>query len=101
VRLMLSFDSGRALQLIAAHRVTFVFGVPTMLLAMARSPGWPEADLSSVRSAICGGAPVPDAVIAPYQDRDVTFMQGYGLTEAAPGVLFLRRDESVARAGSA
>ena len=28
-------------------------------------------------------------------------MQGYGLTEAAPGVLFLRRDDSVRKAGSA
>jgi fatty-acyl-CoA synthase len=96
-----SFDPAQALELIAQHGVTFVFGVPTMFLAMARSPGWPEADLSSVRSAICGGAPVPEAVIAAYQDRGVTFMQGYGLTEAAPGVLFLRRDESVRRAGSA
>jgi fatty-acyl-CoA synthase len=101
VVLMSSFDPARALALVAEHRVTFLFGVPTMFLAMARSPGWAAADLSSVRSAICGGAPVPEAVIAPYQERGVTFMQGYGLTEAAPGVLFLRRDDSIRRAGSA
>ncbi len=58
---------GRTLELIARHRVTYLFGVPTMFLAMARAPGWAEADLSSVRSAICGGAPVPEAVIATYQ----------------------------------
>jgi fatty-acyl-CoA synthase len=96
-----AFDPAQALELIAQHRVTFLFGVPTMFLAMARSPGWPGADLSSVRSAICGGAPVPEAVIALYQQRGVTFMQGYGLTEAAPGVLFLREDDSVRKAGSA
>jgi len=101
VVLVSSFDPQRALELVARHRVTFLFGVPTMFLAMARAPGWPAADLSSVRSAICGGAPVPEAVIAAYQERGVTFMQGYGLTEAAPGVLFLRRDESVRKAGSA
>jgi fatty-acyl-CoA synthase len=99
--LVSSFDPDQVLGLIARHRVTYLFGVPTMFLAMQRAPGWADADLSSVRSAICGGAPVPEAVIAAYQQRGVTFMQGYGLTEAAPGVLFLRRDDSVRKAGSA
>lgn len=101
VLLVSSFDPQRALELIATQRVTFLFGVPTMFLAMSRAPGWAGADLSSVRSAICGGAPVPHAVIEAYQQRGVTFMQGYGLTEAAPGVLFLRRDDSIRKAGSA
>jgi len=101
VILVPAFDPEQALDLIARHRVTFVFGVPTMFLAMSRAPGWTGADLSSVRSAICGGAPVPEAVITAYQQRGVTFMQGYGLTEASPGVLFLRRDASVRKAGSA
>jgi fatty-acyl-CoA synthase len=96
-----AFDPEQALALIARHGVTYLFGVPTMFLTMCRAPGWATADLSSVHSAICGGAPVPEAVIAPYQERGVTFMQGYGLTEAAPGVLFLRRDQSVGKAGSA
>jgi fatty-acyl-CoA synthase len=101
VILVPSFDPEQALRLIARHRVTYLFGVPTMFLAMARTPGWAKADLSSVRSAICGGAPVPTAAIAAYHERGVTFMQGYGLTEAAPGVLFLRREESVRKAGTA
>jgi fatty-acyl-CoA synthase len=95
------FDPQPALDLIATHRVTFLFGVPTMFLAMAQTAGWAGADLSSVRSAICGGAPVPEAVIAAYQARSVTFMQGYGLTETSPGALFLRREESHRKAGSA
>jgi fatty-acyl-CoA synthase len=50
---------------------------------------------------ICGGAPVPAALITTYQQRGLTFMQGYGLTEAAPGALFLRMEESTAKVGSA
>jgi fatty-acyl-CoA synthase len=96
-----AFDAERVLALIARHRVTYLFGVPTMFLAMTRAPGWADADLSSLRSAACGGAPVPEAVIDAYQARGVTFLQGYGLTEASPGVLFLRRDDSVRKAGSA
>jgi fatty-acyl-CoA synthase len=96
-----AFDAERVLALIGRHRVTYLFGVPTMFLAMTRAPGWADADLSSLRSAACGGAPVPEAVIDAYQARGVTFLQGYGLTEASPGVLFLRRDDSVRKAGSA
>jgi fatty-acyl-CoA synthase len=99
--LVTAFDPAGTLALIERHRVTYLFGVPAMFAAMARAPGWPAADLSSVRSLICGGAPVPEPLIAIYQERGLTFMQGYGLTEAAPGVLFLRADQSEARAGSA
>ncbi|GIE95675.1 acyl-CoA synthetase [Paractinoplanes rishiriensis] len=96
-----AFDPAETLTLIARHRVTYLFGVPAMFAAIARSPGWSSADLSSVRSLICGGAPVPAPLIEIYQRRGLTFMQGYGLTEAAPGVLFLRADQSAAKAGSA
>lgn len=95
------FEPAEALSMIARHRVTNVFGVPTMFLAMTRVPGWADADLSSVRTAMCGGAPVPESLISTYQARGVTFMQGYGMTEASPGVLFLRREESVRKAGAA
>jgi fatty-acyl-CoA synthase len=101
VVLVAGFDPAPTLALIARHRVTVLFGVPTMFLAMARSSGWSDADLSSVRRALCGGAPVPMAVITAYQARGVTFEQGYGLTEASPGVLFLSREHSVRKAGSA
>jgi fatty-acyl-CoA synthase len=99
--LVSAFDPAGTLTLIERHRVTYLFGVPAMFSAIARAPGWAAADLSSVRSLICGGAPVPEPLIAIYQERGLTFMQGYGLTEAAPGVLFLRADQSEAKAGSA
>jgi fatty-acyl-CoA synthase len=77
-----------------------MFGVPAMFAAMARSPRWPDADLSSVRILECGGAPVPEPLINTYRARGLTFLQGYGMTEAAPGVLFLG-PEAADRVGSA
>ena len=41
-------------------------------------------------SCICGGAPVPSALIRTYQERGLTFVQGFGMTEASPGALLLR-----------
>lgn len=101
VVLMSAFDPERTIELIERHRVTYLFGVPAMFQAIARSPRWSDADLSSVRSLICGGAPVPDSLIATYQDRGLRFLQGYGLTESSPSALFLRAPDSQRKAGSA
>jgi fatty-acyl-CoA synthase len=68
---------------------------------VARHPRWADADLSSLRILTCGGAPVPTPLIAAYQERGLTFLQGYGMTEAAPGTLFLDAGHAVTKAGSA
>jgi acyl-CoA synthetase (AMP-forming)/AMP-acid ligase II len=95
------FDPRRALDLIARQRVSVLFGVPAMYDAMAALPEWPDADLSSLRALLCGGAPVPLATIRSYLDRGLSFIQGYGMTEAAPGVLLLDAAHAQSKAGSA
>ena len=99
--LMSAFDPASTLELIERYGVTYTFGVPAQYQMLARSPGWDAADLSSLRSVSCGGAPVPAALIETYQRRGLTFLQGYGLSEAAPGVTYLRADDSTRKAGSA
>jgi fatty-acyl-CoA synthase len=95
-----SFDPVRTLSTIAQRRVTYLFGVPAMFQAVAATAEWATADLSSVRTMICGGAPVPAQVITTYQQRGLVFLQGYGMTESSPSALFLRAAESD-RVGSA
>ncbi|WP_369250507.1 o-succinylbenzoate--CoA ligase [Streptomyces sp. R41] len=96
-----AFDPAASFDLIARHRITFMFGVPTMFDQMARQPDWADADLSSLRMLSCGGSPVPTPLIETYQARGLTFLQGYGMTEASPGVLFLDAEHAVSKAGSA
>ncbi|GAA2358390.1 o-succinylbenzoate--CoA ligase [Streptomyces violaceusniger] len=96
-----AFDPGTTLDLIERHRITFMFGVPTMFDQVARHPRWANADLSSLRILTCGGSPVPTPLIATYQERGLTFLQGYGMTEAAPGTLFLDAEHAADKAGSA
>ncbi|MFF2807205.1 o-succinylbenzoate--CoA ligase [Streptomyces sp. NPDC058000] len=96
-----SFDPGDTLDLVEVHRVSFMFGVPTMFDLIARHPRWAAADLSSLRILNCGGSPVPTPLIATYQARGLSFRQGYGMTEAAPGTLFLDAEHAVTKAGSA
>ncbi|SCK25332.1 long-chain fatty acid--CoA ligase [Streptomyces sp. WMMB 322] len=99
--IMPSWDVDACYDLIAEHRITWMFGVTTMFAAFAQSPRWPGADLSSLRHLISGGAPVPEALIRTYQERGLVFCQGYGLTETSPGATWLEAAESVERAGSA
>ncbi len=101
VVLMPAFDPTAVLEEIETRRITYMFGVPAMYDAMTVSPRWADADLSSLRQLNCGGAPVPEATIAAYLERGLAFSQGYGLTEAAPGALYLARDMAAAKAGTA
>jgi fatty-acyl-CoA synthase len=95
-----SFDPGKALADIAAHRVTTMFGVPAMFQFMAQHPSFGETDLSSVRVLVVGGAPCPVPVLKAYLARGVQMQQGYGLTETAPMVSFLGPEFALAKAGS-
>ncbi|KJY38946.1 acyl-CoA synthetase [Streptomyces katrae] len=101
VVLLAAFDADLVLDTVERRRVTYLFGVPTMYDAMAARPRWAATDLSSLRTLNCGGAPVPARTIAAYTDRGLAFSQGYGMTEASPGVLFLDREQTAAKAGSA
>ncbi|MFF9625060.1 long-chain fatty acid--CoA ligase [Streptomyces griseosporeus] len=101
VVLLGAFDADRVLELVERLRVTYMFGVPTMYDSMAARPRWATTDLSSLRTLTCGGAPVPARTIAAYLDRGLAFSQGYGMTEASPGVLYLDREHVSAKAGSA
>ncbi|TGB08544.1 o-succinylbenzoate--CoA ligase [Streptomyces sp. MZ04] len=96
-----SFDADATLEIVERHGVTAMFGVPTMYEQMARRPRWHTAELSSLRVLMCGGAPVPAPLIAAYAERGLAFQQGYGMTEASPGVLYLDAEHTVSKAGSA
>lgn len=101
VVLMEKFEPAAVLSMIGQHRVTYMFGVPAMYDAMAACAQWPNADLSSLRQVNCGGAPVPPTTIHEYQRRGLSFSQGYGMTETSPGALYLTRDASTTKTGTA
>jgi fatty-acyl-CoA synthase len=95
------FDPARALRLIEEKRVTTMMGVPATYLFMANEPGFERADLASLRLAVVGGAPMPEALLETWQRRGVAIVQGYGLTEAAPNVLCLAPEDAVRKTGFA
>ncbi|HEX5856617.1 MAG TPA: long-chain fatty acid--CoA ligase [Microbacterium sp.] len=83
------FDPGRALQLIARHGVTMLSGVPTTYQLLVDHPDWPTTDLSSLSKLTCGGSAVPTRILNAYEERGLSFSQGYGMTETSPGATSL------------
>jgi fatty-acyl-CoA synthase len=95
------FDPARCLALIADKRVTTMMGVPANYLFIAQDPAFASSDLSSLRRAVVGGAPMPEPLLELWHERGVPIVQGYGLTEAAPNVLCLPPEDAVRKLGSA
>ena len=96
-----SFDAARTLELIEARGITTMMGVPANYLFMANEPAFAGADLSSLRRAVVGGAPMPEALLETWHERGVEIVQGYGLTEAAPNVLCLPPEDATRKRGFA
>ncbi len=79
------FEPVDSLHLIQKYKVTVLFGAPPMYTAWCATPGADQYDLSSVRLAISGAAPLPADVLREFRDVfGVEIYEGYGLTETAP-----------------
>lgn len=79
-------DPGLVLSRVSAGRITSFSAVPTMLQMMCEHPSWDAADLSSLTLVQYGGSPVQERVARAWLARGVRLVQGYGMTEASPGV---------------
>lgn len=81
-------------------KVTWTFGVPTMLRALQHHPRFASTDLDQL-VILVGGSPVPKDLLTAYTDRGVQTLQGYGLTEAMGTVALLGADTALRKLGSA
>ena len=72
-------------KLIGTERVTVGAGVPTIwqgVLAHLRASG---GDVSSLRTLVCGGSALPEAVMRAYSDEyGLTMTHAWGMTELSP-----------------
>ena len=80
------FEAAAVLAAIAEHRVASFSCVPTMLALLWDHPDFARTELGSLRYVIYGGSMIAERVAVAWQDRGVTLLQGYGMTEASPGV---------------
>jgi fatty-acyl-CoA synthase len=94
-----AFDPGATLAAVAAERVTSLYGVPTMFIAMLDHPDFDSFDLTSLRTGIMAGSPCPIEVMKKVVDRMHMSEVGiaYGMTETSPVSTQTRVDDPLER----
>lgn len=76
---------GNFWKVIERHRVSFFSGVPTIYAGLLQVPS-EGYDLSSLKYALCGAAPMPVELIRQFEAKTgLTLIEGYGLTEGTCG----------------
>jgi long-chain acyl-CoA synthetase len=88
--LMREVNPVQAIALIARHRVTHAFFVPTVVQALLQTPGIENADLSSLQWLMYGASPIGDVLLRQALDMlKCQFIQAYGMTETSGTVVAL------------
>jgi long-chain acyl-CoA synthetase len=94
------FELTQAMQAIVRRKVTVVPGVPTMFTKMLEHPKLDKFDLSSIRTCISGGAPLPVELKRQFEAKSGAIVaEGYGLTECS-GVAAVNPFTGVNKPGS-
>ena len=94
------FDPAETLRLVTEERVSLLMGVPTIYQVLADHPDFGRTDLGQVRDALCGGAPLGEALLELYLDRGVPLRQGFGMTEVGPNCFSTPPDQVRQRLGT-
>lgn len=81
------FELKSLLAAIRRKRPTTMPGVPTLFTAIYSDPAAQRVDLTSIKSCISGGAPLPLEVKSKFEAMTgCTLIEGYGLSETSPVV---------------
>jgi long-chain acyl-CoA synthetase len=79
------FNPVLVLEQIQKHRCNLFHGAPPMYIAWVNTPTLRDYDLSCLRAAFSGAAPLPTHVLERFRTiTGVEIVEGYGLTEASP-----------------
>ncbi|MEU4317619.1 long-chain fatty acid--CoA ligase [Nocardia fluminea] len=87
------FAADTVLAVMARDGVSVMLGVPTMYFALLAADAT-GCNLSRLRIACSGGAPMPAKVLTEFENRfGVTVVEGYGLSETASSATVNRPDD--------
>jgi len=100
--LLREVNPARIIEVIAKHKVTHTFLVPTVVQAVLEVPHVKEADLASMQLLMYGAAPMGDVLLRrAIEVLGCQFMQAYGMTETAGTVVVLPPEDHEPQGSSA
>ena len=95
------FDMELFLGQISRHRVSWMFTVPPVALALIQYTGHGAFDLSSLKIGVSGAAPLSEEMQSRLQDgMGFPIIQAYGMTETSPLLNFDYAEPELTRHGS-
>ena len=95
-----AFEPARALKLLNEEKISVFIGVPLLWQYMSQHPDFADANLSSLRFAVSGGAPVPLELLELYQkQKGVLIQQAYGVTEFGGFISLLPKHLALSKPG--
>ncbi|MEY3025908.1 MAG: Long-chain-fatty-acid--CoA ligase [Planctomycetota bacterium] len=88
------FVPRKLVELAKAHRPTALVAIPSMYNALRLLRDAERDSFGSLRFAVSGGEPLPEAVFEGFRDKfGIEINEGYGLTETAPVTNWCRPSE--------
>jgi acyl-CoA synthetase (AMP-forming)/AMP-acid ligase II len=95
------FDLEQFLQIVQDRKVTHLYVVPPIVIALAKHPVVSQFDLTSVRLVNSGAAPLDAGVQTDAERRlGAVVTQGYGMTETSVAICVTPDQPDLVRAGS-
>jgi long-chain acyl-CoA synthetase len=77
------FDTSTAWEMVEKWKVSLIMGSITVFIALMNDPGLQSRDISSLKKAFSGGAPVSPAIVERFESLTGCYIHNvYGLTES-------------------
>lgn len=83
------FDKEEVQRLIQDYGCTIVLMVPTMYHDVIHTDSFKQRSFPSMQVFLSGGAPCPQIIYQAFQEKNIPFKEGYGLTEAGPNNFYI------------
>lgn len=94
------FEPNHILQKLITHECTIVLMVPTMYQAIIETETFKRETFPHMHVFLSGGAPCPVNIYEAFQEKNLPFKEGYGLTEAGPNNFYIDPTTAIKKKGS-
>jgi fatty-acyl-CoA synthase len=94
------FNPQDAVKALNDYNTTISLFVPTMYQSIIKTEDFQHSTFPTVKVFLSGGAPCPLTVYNAFQQKGLSFKEGYGLTEAGPNNFIIHPEVAAKKRGS-